>query len=308
MEIQLKNLLKGCLIIPYQDDVIEGLESACHLYAQENNTHDDVADLTISMVYNDWDDDFQAAIEKAYADNTEREITLPKCTLRAFAAYCIVLMLNDKERSIENCLAFMNSIVVANGNYSQIPYPEFFTMYLDAFDKYYLDNMLNSDEDFKDVESVLFRTDENEKLQDFSATELVGKENTLRIMAKESWLFRIGMFAKGDIMKECSNPYEKALCFVSFIATNMPWVFANVPIEDLLAWSCIPKDCEHESLSSIKTMVADCEIPVWNSNSSIILRVLDDDIDYPALLNSHMGVWEFAIHLYYELMLEKIFA
>lgn len=308
MEIQLKNLLKGCLIIPYQDDVIEGLESACHSYVQESNTHDDVADLTVSMVYNEWDNDFQTDIEKAYADCSNQEITLPKCTLRAFAAYCIVLMLNDERHSVENSLAFMNSIVVANGNYSHIPYPEVFTPYLDAFDKYYLGNMLNSDTDLKDVESVLFNADKNEILQPFSVSELTGKEDALRIMAKESWLFRIGMFAKGDEMKECTNPFGKALCFVSFITTNMPWAFANLSIEELLAWSCIPKDCEQETLSSIKAMVEDCEIPTWNSNSSILLRMLDEDIDYQSLLNSQMGVWEFAIHLYYELMLEKIFA
>lgn len=307
MEIKLKNLLRGYLIIPYPDEVIEELESVCSTYALEHNTHNDVADLTISMIRNEWDGDFQTAIESLYDKQNEKDIKLPKCTLRAFAAYVLLLILNDADHSKGNCLAFMNSILVANENYSQIPFPELFTGYLKVFDEYYSTKTLRSTTEINNTGTIIFKSGEDHSLLSFSASELNGEEDALRVMAKESWLFRISKFSNSAEMKACSNGYEKAVVFITFITENMPWAFVNSPIEELLDWSGISQRCKVESISSIKRIISECDIPQWDSNSSILLRLLDDDINYPKLIESKLSAREFAIHLYYELLLEKIF-
>lgn len=137
--VTLDVLLKGCLIIPYEEEIIAALSEVCKSYSNEHHSDDDVAGLAIAVFSKGPLDDLKNKIEKIYNEKVEKKIKLPKCTMRAIATYIIELMIEevDDESSAINILALMNCMIILNKHEKEIPYPEVFGSYMSKFDEYY---------------------------------------------------------------------------------------------------------------------------------------------------------------------------
>lgn len=114
--VTLDVLLKGCLIIPYEEEIIAALSEVCKSYSNEHHSDDDVAGLAIAVFSKGPLDDLKNKIEKIYNEKVEKKIKLPKCTMRAIATYIIELMIEevDDESSAINILALMNCMIILN--------------------------------------------------------------------------------------------------------------------------------------------------------------------------------------------------
>ena len=75
--VTLDVLLKGCLIIPYEEEIIAALSEVCKSYSNEHHSDDDVAGLAIAVFSKGPLDDLKNKIEKIYNEKVEKKIKLP---------------------------------------------------------------------------------------------------------------------------------------------------------------------------------------------------------------------------------------
>nr|WP_303917993.1 hypothetical protein [Bacteroides intestinalis] len=310
--VTLDVLLKGCLIIPYEEEIIAALSEVCKSYSNEHHSDDDVASLAIAVFSKDSLDDLKSKIEKIYNEKVEKKIELPKCTMRAIATYIIELMIEEveDESSAINVLALMNCMIILNKHEKEIPYPEVYSSYMSKFDRHYAQKGELNDNAPEECMDLMFGCDNNGNFNSVSESEFTEHINSIRHLLRNAWYYDTEKYITSARVREIDNPYEKVFTVLSHIVNSMPWFFINQRFGSMLDLLDIDSIEQNQTIETIvQTLKGKVELPERQCKSSILLLMIEGNETLQKLSFSQTTLTprEFGAYIYHELMSEKYF-
>lgn len=310
--VTLDVLLKGCLIIPYEEEIIAALSEVCKSYSNEHHSDDDVAGLAIAVFSKGPLDDLKNKIEKIYNEKVEKKIKLPKCTMRAIATYIIELMIEevDNESSAINILALMNCMIILNKHEKEIPYPEVFGSYMSKFDEYYTQKGKLNNNAPEDCMNLVFGCDDNGNFNSVSENELAEHIDSIRHLLRNAWYYDTENYIISARICQIDNLYERVFTALSHIVNSMPWFFINQRFGNILDLLDIDSVEQNQTIETIvQTLKGKVELPEIQCKSSILLLMMqeNDTLQKLSFSRTTLTPREFGAYIYYELMSEKYF-
>ena len=310
--VTLDVLLKGCLIVPYEKEIIAALSDVCKSYSDEHSSDNDVANLAIAVFSKGSLDDLKSKIEKIYNEKVEKKIKLPKCTMRAIATYIIELMIEEveDESSAINVLALMNCMIILNKHEKEIPYPEVYGAYISRFDKYYTQKSELNNNAFEDCMNLVFGCDDNGNFNSVSESELTEYIDSIRHLLRNAWYYNTEKYITSTKVCNIDNPYEKVFTALSHIVNSMPWFFINQRFGSILDLLDIDSVEQNQTIEVIvQTLKGKVELPEIQCKSSILLLMIEgnDTLQKLSFSKTTLTPREFGAYVYYELMSEKYF-
>lgn len=311
--VTLEVLLKGCLIIPYEEEIIAALSEVCKSYSNEHHSDDDVAVLAIAVFTKGSLDDLKSKIEKIYNEKVEKKIRLPKCTMRAIATYIIELMIEEveDESSAINVLALMNCMIILNKHENEIPYPEVYGSYMSEFDKYYVQKGKLNNNAPEDCMNLAFGCDDDGNFNSVSGSELTEHIDSIRHFLRNAWYYDTEKYLTSINVCKISNLYERVFTALSHIVNSMPWFFINQRFGDMLDLLDIDSIEQNQTIEVIvQTLKGKVELPeILQCKSSILLLMMkgNDTLQKLSFSKTTLTPREFGAYIYYELISEKYF-
>lgn len=314
MEIALNNLLNACIIVPYDDDTIDRFTNICDTYINRHDEIDDLSNLAICLFAKKWDSRFHKELENIYLDTYATDIKLPKCTLKAFATYIINGILNKHEDDGIYALAVMNCLILLNNHFNETPYPDVFMAHIDTFHKYFKECEELEDDNTDNVFLTVFPNynEGAEAQEDIETDNFNDINSSLQSLLRDAWYFRTIEYiqtvkneADGNI-----SPFTLVFSIIYNIVDKMPWLFINNRVRHMM--SRIVSGFDVETVIPLKDILKkiDIEDSITLStphHSSILLRLLMNDTKLSDLdvTKTTLNLKDFAMYLYYELLLEK---
>lgn len=306
MEVKLKNLLEGALVVPYDEGTITRLETVCDSFIEDEDFNDDIiTDLAVIVLTHTQNAVIKGRFEKSYQSQNEGFISLPRSVIEALSAFTINKALEKDE--VSYYLALLNCIVLVNGRLEHVSFPELFA---DCVEKSI--QGVDSLATLENVEDETFINDlfkENSSL--IGSTMDAPKLLVIKKLVREAWYHRMKEYIDSEELQEYSA-YEKVFVAIRHIVNNMPWTFLNQQamqqIRDLTPLSNEPPLSIKEIIDKVRPLYANEDS--LSCSSSILLQVIADKDAKAAtwpFMNSTLTVREFAVYLYYELLLEKNF-
>lgn len=306
MDITLNKLLEKTLIVPYEDEVVERLVEICNEYVtDEDFNDDDVAELMVIVLTNKPASSLKSKLEESYERKYNDNFSIPNSVCGIIAVYC--LMLAIKQENISYYLALLNTMIIQSGQLEHLPYALFFAEALQTAIQVVDDECKMGDADEKAFVNKLFSDKDNAAN---SALEDGGILAMKRI-ARDAWYFKIKEYINGELLKRFTT-YSKVYMGLDHIVTSMPQVFFNeqtmLQIKELVP-SINAKEKTVEEIVEMVRPYFDIKRKI-SCKSSVLLHIIaDEEHPYTILpfMKTKMTVRQFAVWLYYELLLEKYF-
>ena len=306
MDIELKKLLQRTLVVPYNDEETARLEKVCESYLQDDDFNDDtVADLAIMVMTHIQDDRLKSKFANLYEVQNGEKLIISKPVCEALGAYTVYKAVFS-ENVIYN-LALLNSMVLMNKRWEHSSFPELFA------------KCIEKALEVVDNESLLEIVDDSVFI-----TQLFGDKNELenttmdsdslkilKRLARDAWYYRTLEYINSDKLKGY-NTYTKAYIALKHIVASMPWFFLNERAVDQIKEIVPNTNAKELTIEEIADMVRPFYDPdqKLNCNSSLLLHVIADKdhraVGFP-FMKTTLSVREFAMYLYYELILENYF-
>lgn len=305
MDITLNELLDRTLVVPYSEEMVERLSEVCSRFFKDKNFNDDyVADLAIMVMTHNLKKEFATKLEELYVEQFEDTFAIPRCVSETLAFYILLLAMDEEDLNYK--LALLNTLVIQNGQLERLPYADILAPIIEK--------------SLKDIDSEteLEQVNESEFLKKIFAEDSetpmsIGDEDIsiVKNLAREAWYFKTSEFIHGDHLRGLTT-YAKVFAALEYIVNSMPWVFKNERVMEQIRAIVPTNTAKTKTVAEIVDMVR----PYYDKNkdlrcrSSVLLHIIADQKHPYGLLpfmNSKMTVREFAVWIYYELLLEKNF-
>lgn len=306
MGIELKNLLQRTLVVPYDDEETERLEKVCAAYVEDEDFNDDtIANLAIMVMTHTPDESQYKKLAELYGQQNSEKLTMPRSVCEALGAYTIYKAMAKEDISYN--LALLNCMVLMNKRWEHTPFPELFVECIEKSLK------------AVDDESMLEVVDDAEFLaklygskNELENTTLDGALlNIMKQTARDAWYHRTHEYINSEKLKGY-NTYIKVFIALKNIVDSMPWVFLNEQVIPQILELVPNAKTKELTIGEIVDMVRPYynEEDELNCQSSILLQVIADEENRATawpFMKTTLTVREFAVYLYYELILEKYF-
>lgn len=308
MKEALKDMLKGTLIVPYDDSVIEELVNVCNNYVVDDDfSIEEFDNLVQALLSKMQTGSLCKTLEENYKDKTGDEIKLPKCTWIPLTAF--ILFISIKNSELDNELKAIYSAIVMNymilhkGNFSNVPFKKYIIQLYGHFDKHIEEkNKIQESDDDSLLNRIL--TDVN-----FVKNEVISNDD-LQYIANNAAKYQMAQLMKSDELTNIDNLFIRTYNGLVLFFDKLPWLYLDFTIQDIIQLLLPKKNNSEKKLKNILDDIRSMDnftAPQYDSNSSILLRLLDNDseIEKTSIVEQKFTSKEFCVYLYYELMLEK---
>lgn len=306
MDITLNKLLEKTLIVPYEDEVVERLEEICNEYVtDEDFNDDDVADIVVIVLTNKPALSLKTKLEELYETKYNDNFTIPNSVCGIIAVYCLKLAM--EQENISYYLALLNTMIIQCGQLEHLPYAPFFAEALQKAIQVVDDECKMGDADEKAFVNKLF-ADKGDALNSVLED---GEKLAMKRIARDAWYFNTKEYISGELLKGFTT-YSKVYMGLDHIVTSMPQTFFNEQamqqIKELVP-SISAKEKTVEEIVEIVRPYFDLNRTITCKSSVLLNIIADKEHPYAVLpfMKIKMTVRQFAVWLYYELLLEKFF-
>lgn len=308
MKEALKDMLKGTLIVPYDDSVIEELVEVCNSYIMEEDfSIEDFENLVQALLSNKQTGSLCKTLEVNYKDKTGNEIKLPKCTWIPLTAFMLFISIKNSEldnelKAIYSAIV-MNYMVLQKGKFSNVPFKKYIIQLYGYFDRHIEEkNEIQESDDNGLLNRILGDVD-------FVENEGIGNDD-LQSIANNAAKYRMTQLMKSDELTNIDNLFNRTYNGLVIFFEKLPWLYLDFTIQDIVQVLLPQKNNSTKKLKNILDDIRSMDnfsAPQYASNSSILLRLLDNDseIEGTSIIEQKFTPKEFCVYLYYELMLEK---
>lgn len=308
MKEALKDMLKGTLIVPYDDSVMQELVEVCNSYVVEDDfSIEDFEGLVQALLSNKQTGSLCETLKIRYKDKTGNEIKLPKCTWIPLTAFMLLVSienseLNDELKAIYSAI-LMNYMILQKGIFANVPFKKYIIQLYGHFDKHMEEKNEISKSDEDDLLKKIL-TDE-----DFIENESI-TNNDLQCIANDAAKYQMTQLMKSDELANIDNLFNRTYNGLLIFFEKLPWLYLDFTIQDIIQALLPQKNNSTKKLKNILDDIRNMDnftVPQYASNSSILLRLLDNDpeIEETSVIEQKFTPKEFCVYLYYELMLEK---
>jgi len=308
MKEALKDMLKGTLIVPYADSVIEELVEICSSYVMEDDfSIEDFENLVQALLINKQTGSLCKTLEINYYNKTGNKIKLPKCTWIPLTAFILFISIKDSELDNELKAIYsailMNYMILQKGKFSNVPFKKYIIQLYGHFDRYMEEkNEIQESDDDDLLNKILADVD-------FVDNEGITNDD-LQYIANDAAKYRMTQLMKSDELANVDNLFNRTYKGLMIFFEKLPWLYLDFKIQDIIQVLLPQKSNSTKKLKNILDDIRNMDnftAPQYASNSSILLRLLGNDskLEGTSVIEQKFTPKELCVYLYYELMLEK---
>lgn len=296
MERDLKNILAEVLVFPYEQAVVDSLETACQKYVEDltlGQFEDCVLHLCLDIT----------AYELVQSVNTQTGRKFPNRVYRALAGYVVgeaLSTVDDKDDKVMFAMALRNVIKVRDEQADGIIKKSIDPSYSSIVEEYWATNNTLSSLVGKGIVTSIFDKDT------WADTELEIEKTYDDIKTLAKYYCRTVFEKKYSAIKQPENQdiYRFAYNVANEIASQ-DWMFASEnPIKTIKA---LGLKSSAVALNTIKSRIINAvQIITDDIDSMSVYRRFLYVNDYPEVGNRHINPQNFAIAVFYELLYERL--
>lgn len=315
MEYKLKDFLNGATVIPFEDDILSGLETICQAYAEDEEPLSVIDEMSSYLYADVFPTEFSEFLQDSILGQSNSGIKYISESLKIrLAQYILYLTIINEEDSIERtflCSNWMNYIVLKHNDLTSLPN----AMLLSHLYQYHINAYVQSlcknrrcedglEENVRNLLSLIPATNYTDGDFEFDNSSVW---NALRKICDEAILKRIADL----ISKFHEEQFNIKTVYLSVkgLVDLLEYPYYNIDIVNAIEMVLRGKrNTRSELWKYIENLQNLGVTPVCNLDSSIILRALRHKNDTFDIQNKSLklSIKEFAVYLFYELLLEKI--
>ncbi len=303
MSISLKSMLEGASAIPYSDGLINILEESCHTYKSEDK-FERVDELVVAFVKRDIPASFRNHIHAAMREQDFNEVPTNDVFVR-LAQYVVLITILENEDELYRAICatkLMNYMLVVKALKRPVPNTK---LLLGVYD-YHLSVYLRDVDKLQENTQSSLRT----KVPDADFPFEVSKEDaqTLRLVFKESELYRIERLLVSEEIQGIENPFERVYVGLCKMFESLPYYFYDLDLGKIIGLLIgNGEEKKRKKLSNIidDILLSEHGINGTYSETSVILGMIDGRKE-GIVGDIMLSIKEFAVYLYYEILTEKI--
>ena len=243
-------------------------------------------------------------LEESYKEKYGEDFDIPRSVCETLAIFILMQAMEFDDLSYK--LALLNMMIIQNEQLDKLPFPEFFA---EALQK-----AINEVEKAAKMEDVDDSSFVNELFSEKADSTLgIGEKDKsiIKKIARDAWYFKTKEYIDGEQLKNTIT-YSKVYKALVHIVDSMPWVYYNeLPMRQI-------EEIVPNEKAKAKTIEEIVEIvrPLYDTKkdisckSSVLLHLIAEDdeaLDTLPFVKTRLTVRQFAVWLYYELLLEKSF-
>ncbi len=301
----LSKMLRGDVAIPYSESMVDAIDQACRSY-ENGDIYVLMDEMLECFLIGKVSQSFKTHMEKILEMDS-----IPTNVVQRIAQYrCYTMVMEEEDELKKSILAtiFMNYILAVRGCFNKLPHAEIMIQlydyhisnYIEKNDKIETDGKISIIEMIASADSVVeILTDEED----------VDKQ--LKSIAKQASLYRYKRIIEETEIKSIGDPFLRVYKGLSDLMDNMDYLFYNVDVIDMInSLLTAEEQGKRKKLDSIISKISENvnEELEYYTSSSIMIRLIDGDksLFMKGLRNQSFSIKEFAIYLYFELLLERI--
>lgn len=305
MEITLNELLDRALVVPYDDETVVRLDEICGGFVENDVFNDDtVADLMIIILTHTQSNALKTKLEQLYKEKYGEDFDIPRSVCETLAIFILMRAMEVDDLTYK--LALLNMMIIQNEQLDNLPFPEFFAEALQNAIKEVEKASKMEEEDDSSFVNELFSEKTDSSL-------IIGEDDKpiIKRIARDAWYFKTMEYINGKQLKNLLT-YSKVYRALVHIVDSMPWIYYNeLPMKQI-------EEIVPNVNTKAKTIVEIVDIvrPLYDTKkkisckSSVLLHLIADDneaLNILPFVKTRLTVRQFAVWLYYELLLEKNF-
>lgn len=301
----LSKMLRGDVAIPYSESMVDAIDQACRSY-ENGDIYVLMDEMLECFLIGKVSPSFKAHMEKIL-----EMVSIPTNVVQRIAQYrCYTMVMEEEDELKKSILAtiFMNYILAVRGCYNKLPYAEIMVQLYDYHISNYIEknDKIETDGEISIIEVIASADNVVENLTD---EENVDKQ--LKSIAKQASLYRYKRIIEGIEIKSIEDPFLRVYKGLSDLIDSMDYLFYNVDVIDMInSLLTTEEQSKRKKLGSIISKISENVDEEWEyyTSSSIMIRLIDGDKSFfmTGLRNQSFSIKEFAIYLYFELLIERI--
>lgn len=313
---KLKRFLEGSVVIPYSDNILEAICTACHSYNKDEDINRfELFENMVECFLTGKDDKNFHAFLNDYVEKEGTLTVLPNVVVQRIAGYKSYLMVMEadcEEDSSIMATIFMNYILLIKKRLNNIPCSD---LILEIYNKhlscYIKDNdKLRNLNDTGLIKTIAEADDPIAILNEKEDETNINKQ--LLVLAKLAAFYQYDKIFNGNDVKNIEDPFARIFVALCKMVHEMSYSYYDYPfylksMELLSNDECKSRKSIGKIIDSVQSYADEWPKNV-NSNSSLLLRLIKNENreSISTMLTTQLGIKEFTVYLYYELMVEKI--
>lgn len=313
---KLKRFLEGSVVIPYSDNILEAIGTACHSYNKDEdiNRFELFENMVECFLTGKDDKNFHAVLN----DSVEKEGTLtvlPNVVVQRIAgykSYIMVMEADSEEDSSIMSTIFMNYILLVKKRLNNIPCSD---LIIEIYNKHLSCYIKDNDKlrNLNDTGLIKTIAEAEEPIAILNEKEDETNINKqLLVLAKSAAFYQYDKIFNGNDVKNIGDPFARIFVALCKMVHETSYSYYDYPfylksMELLSNDECKSRKSIGKIIDSIQSY-ADEWPESLNSNSSLLLRLIKNENRESILtmLTTQLGIKEFTVYLYYELKVEEI--
>ena len=312
MNLDITKILEGSVAVPYGQEVLDCLESACVSYMKDDTDYQKLEELTGSFltghVSMDFKDAVYSALNESGLNGMIPDNVLVRLSLHAIGSWF------DSEDELGRALRatiFMNYMILKKNHFDSLPN----STYIKEIYQWHLSHYLSKNDSAETGRKTEWIKIIAEKGQTILKNGISKAEDIkhIQMLAKEASFYRVRLSVEDDSVQSIGNPYVRVFKGLKAMTNSMEYPFYNFDLQGVISFLLRPDEEGKGKKRKLASFIdelrkeQDCGYEP-KKYSSILLRLIcsQDADNLKNVLNMNFGVREFAIYLYYELLLEKI--
>ena len=301
----LSKMLRGDVAIPYSESMVDAIDQACRSY-ENGDIYVLMDEMLECFLIGKVSQSFKKHMEKILEMDS-----IPTNVVQRIAQYrCYTMVMEEEDELKKSILAtiFMNYILAVRGCFNKLTHAEIMIQLYDYHISNYIEknDKIETDGEISIIEMIASADSVVEILTD---EENVDKQ--LKSIAKQASLYRYKRIIEETEIKSIGDPFLRVYKGLSDLIGNMDYLFYNVDVIDMInSLLTTEEQSKRKKLDSIISKISEKvnEELEYYTSSSIMIRLIDGDksLFMKGLRNQSFSIKEFAIYLYFELLLERI--
>lgn len=312
MNLDITKILEGSVAVPYSQEVLDCLESACVSHMQDDTDYQKMEDLAGSFLTGNVSMDFKDTVNSAL-DESELNCIIPDNVLVRLSLHAICSCFDsddELDRAIRATI-FMNYMILKKNHFDSLPNSSYIKeIYQWHLSRYLSEN--DSAETGRKTEWIKKIAEEGQSILQNGISRAEDIKH-IQMLAKEASFYRVRLSVEDHSVRSIGNPYVRVFKGLNAMFNSMEYPFYNFDMQGIISLLIRPDEEGKGKKRKFASFIGELrkEQDCGNEpemDSSVLLRLIySKDADcLKNVLDMSFGVREFAIYLYYELLLERI--
>lgn len=313
---KLKHFLEGAVVIPYNENVLEVIDKACHDYCYNENADkfETMECITTYFLVGIEDEAFHTTLNAAVAKEGTLA-SLPNSVVQRLAGYsCYFMVMEEDDEKDCSILAsiFMNYMLLVKKRTNRIPCS---TLIQELYGKH-ISNYIKKTDSLDDTgELTLIRkiAESDSPLSDFKEMEDEDEmDDQFKRIAKSAAFYEYQKVLRHDDLRTIADPFVRVFVALCKLMCKMEYYYYDFPFYS--STMHLLSEDESKTRKSVQKITESLKpyakdyIKELYSGSSLLLRKTkgETDICLNDISTIQLSVKEFCIYLYYELLIDNI--